>query len=386
MTQMNKSLLILKSHVRNLMGMESFLRKRDWHIDSTTNLKEALRFLIKNKPTFMMISADFPHRKIEELSGIIAKLFPVCTISFAESNSVESYQFISAMGTNYQLYPPVTGPAFERIVNKFSKESSYRPAAGRPALSGMNEELLVENIFSQLSDEKPDAQLMQKGIQTALEDSVVRAKSTENVQRLGAATQLACLAVHSARYSGYLVAAMGKNQSVDSLFIQNVREKLFAFLKSGGENVSEAEVMNLAVKEVSFLDLAHEHAAFLKTSLHYSQEVALAFFPYPRLQADFQESYQEDMMAVPVSEIKAETVLDFNLYLYLPANKKALLYTPRGGMLYGKQKEKFVNAGISHMHISKADLSGFNKYRAENFLNDKIEEFKEQAPSKPLTA
>jgi len=74
--------------------------------------------------------------------------------------------------------------------------------------------------------------------------------------------------------------------------------------------------------------------------------------------------------------------LDTKLDLLLKAEKslldlrKYLLYTPEGRPLYGNQKERLVQKGVSKMHLRKESAQGVKRYRAQLFLNDKISEFK----------
>jgi hypothetical protein len=138
---------------------------------------------------------------------------------------------------------------------------------------------------------------------------------------------------------------------------------------------NEEENMNLKIKQVPFEDWAIEYAEFLRKSVHKGDEVAMAFFPHANVKANFSDSASDDMLAVSLEDLKEDTPVEFNLYVYLPANQKYILYTPRGGKLYGKQKEKLAQQGVSHMHMMKNDVQDFNKYRAQNYLNGKIEEF-----------
>lgn len=83
----SKAILIIKSSPKSLLTAEAFLRNRDWVIFSTTNLKEALNFLVEHKPPFVMVSADHTARKVRVLPKILIQAFPVCVISFVEQQA-----------------------------------------------------------------------------------------------------------------------------------------------------------------------------------------------------------------------------------------------------------------------------------------------------------
>lgn len=216
-----------------------------------------------------------------------------------------------------------------------------------------------------------------KGTKEALDKSVVRSATTaDEVQYIDQSSNVACIVIESTRFSGYLVAAMGKNSKIDEKFIDRIREKLFKFLSDNGEKVENGEdAMQIKIKQVPFEDWAMECAEFLRKSVHQGEEVAMAFFPHSNVRAHFEESASEQMLALSLTDIKPDESVQFNLYVYLERNQKYVLYTPRGGKIYQNQIEKLQGQGVSHVHMLKSDVQDFNKYRAQNYLNGKIEEY-----------
>lgn len=121
-----KKLLIIKANPASLGTVEGFLRNREWTIKSTTNLKEALIFLVQEQPAFVMVSIDHPNRKVRNLPKILTQAFPVCVIAFTEDSSAAAFNLLNTSSCEYLLYPPVTGPAVERTVNKFYKDQQTK--------------------------------------------------------------------------------------------------------------------------------------------------------------------------------------------------------------------------------------------------------------------
>ncbi len=81
------------------------------------------------------------------------------------------------------------------------------------------------------------------------------------------------------------------------------------------------------------------------------------------------------MATIGLEDLAGDVAVEFNVYIYLPRNNRYVLYTPRGGVFYHVQKERLQSQGISQLHILKGDLKDLDKYRAQNFLNEKIQEF-----------
>lgn len=598
--EQKKSILIIKANTQSLLAAEGFLRNRDWKIKATANLKEALVYLVQEQPAFVMISVDHPNKKVQKLFKVLTAAFPVCVIGFAEESATSSYKALNSAPTEYQIYPPITGPAIERIVNKYHKDQLTKPtltAAQRAAgetgegnstinikgsngfnaanaqnllaqmLAGdgadvnmsdanhtgasshtstssstngstsamtsssaekANADLMqrksaktgpVESAFEQMNadherrlaekakaaaaaytptEQKPGAQgsgtaykppgspdgsqaakaaadrqdsstngtskghlqkgagfgnvdlakegsgtngkaateegaksglsnhfnrtnknqgptwepapgykektkdrpraeqdegaanqerdsLMLRGTTTALEKSCIQLSKTHN-QTVDVVSNMACLVIESSRFSGYLITAMGKNKVIDDAFLKKIHLRLSNFLKEHGEKLSHGESMQLNLKQVPFMPWALQQAEFLRRSSHMGDEVAMAFFPRAEIRANFGESADEEMAAVQLHEFAGDTTVDFNVYIYLPKNGKYVLYTPRGGVFYGKQKDRLSGQGISHLHVLKAEIKDLDKYRAENYLNDSIEEFSNKDRNAKKTA
>lgn len=213
-----------------------------------------------------------------------------------------------------------------------------------------------------------------KGTKQALTDSV---EVNDGIidQEIEDSSQVACIVVESERFSGYLIAAMGKNRKMDGKFIKTIQDKLFKFLKDNGENISEKDNMNLKIKKVEFQDWAVEYADFLKKSVHNGEEIAMAFFPVNNVKPEVGESAASTMAAVKLKDIDGDKTVDFNVYVYLPANKKYILYTPKGSKFYGNQKERLETKGVKEVHMLKSEVNDLTKYKAQNYLNNLIENY-----------
>lgn len=523
-------LLIITSGKGNLGPAESFLKNREWKVKATSNLKEALIFLVQEQPPFVMVSVDHPNKKVRNLPKVLTQAFPVCVIAFTEDTSAAGFAVLSSSATEYLIYPPITGPAILRTVNKYYKDQQTKGSdgnfvrssngsgegddgsviairgAGAGFDSSKSQNLLasllgedaigvipgnrgsdlgsaggnstsqssttpnismIPNGGSQTStpnapfgsvssqntpqapigsggvqntpsavqkgpnnrpmsateegagmgqaysaggdsdknagqgwvpvhkgkkqknrrytpeelENLPEATkkdtLISKGSKVALEDVSVKTPHQESVQ-VGRPAHVACLIIESNRFSGYLITAMGHERKLDKEFLNQIRKRLYKFLKESGEELSDKEHMKLRIRQVPFEDWALEKAEFLRKSIHNGHEVAMAFFPRQDLQGQVGSSAAEEMATIRLSEIMNDTVLEFNAYVYLPKNDKYVLYTPRGAVFYGVQKERLQKQGIQNLHVFKEDLEDVTRYRAQNYLNSKIDEYEEE--------
>lgn len=498
-----KKLLIIKANSTSLGTVEGFLRNRDWNIKSTTNLKEALIFLVQEQPQFVMVSIDHPNRKVRNLPKILTQAFPVCVIAFAESSSAASFTLLNNCNTEYLLYPPVTGPAVERTVNKYYKDQQTRESsggfnrstvptegtdgvisikgqgaggdvssahsilqqllsgdemsamatgtagnpiggmingAGRNSMNGMmtgnasstaphysggnnglgpewarqqspaddpsfdsstggshrnnngpswaplegrkkkKDRTTPEQIEANPAATKQDSIIL-RGTKDALDKSCLKTSFAE-AEAIEDSTNTSCIVVESPRFSGYLITAMGKDRKIDDSFINKIRERLFRFLKENGEHIEDSDPMQLKIKEVPFEDWALAQAEFLRKSVHEGHEVAMAFFPCADVKIATGASADEEMASIHLNELAGDVAVEFNVYIYLPKNNKYVLYTPRGSKFFNVQKQRLQSQGVSNLHILKAEIQDLDKYRAQNFLNEKIQLFEEKLKEK----
>ncbi len=191
-------------------------------------------------------------------------------------------------------------------------------------------------------------------------------------------TRPTCIFIDSDRFSGYLIAALGQDTNIESNFIKRIQQALISFLKEAGEYVTETETSQLLIKQVDFEPWALEYADFLKTSVHRSNELAMAFFPVRPLLPQLEESSHHDMMKIQLQNLKGDRQIEFNLYIYLEANNKFILYTPKGGVFYTQQLERLKSKGVTHLHLHKDSIPGLSKYQAQNHLNNLVDNYEEK--------
>ena len=114
--------LILKTAASSMKAAEVFLKNREWRFFSTHSLKEAITFIVQHQPKYILMAADHPNKKVRSIPKLIAQAFPVIVIAYTESASNQSVTNIQSMGAEYNLYPPVSGPAIIRLVAKIEKD------------------------------------------------------------------------------------------------------------------------------------------------------------------------------------------------------------------------------------------------------------------------
>ena len=215
-----------------------------------------------------------------------------------------------------------------------------------------------------------------RGLNQAVRETVRVTGGKEKVETVSVVSNAVCIIVESSRFNGYLVAA---SPEPDVEFFDRVRKRLFEVLRSYGEDIKADEsAMAVKLQTVEFEPWALQQAEFLKKAAHNGKEIAMAFFPTKDTRTELSESFAEHMVSMKMDDIREDVVMDFDLYIYMPENKKYLLYTPQGRQLFKHQKDRLVEKGMAQMHLRKDSSAQVTKYRAQNFINDRIREFREK--------
>jgi hypothetical protein len=549
-----------------LIQAETFLRNRNWIVGSSINLREALAYIIQKKPQYILISSDHPNKKVRAMPKMLMQAFSVRVIGFAEKGTSNSTKNLLEMALEYNLYPPVSGPAIERMILKIRKDEELKsqnenlikggkigdsgvsgnelitfkgetasanalkasfdqarmalsqlanfdgggtdsegaahiPGSSSPMInfqqtgssntdplspayrgsamggvggghidtadsgfgyesatggadpgrhstsqginllsqselgsttpngddsgapeagadsqreakqsSGMKGDAndldvdssgtgrgrtrkdgtpIFESEYAPKTAPKPYRMRQEKEpknpdektsifVQGAYQSlkQTVNLKGQETAEEISQSSNVACIQVQSPRFAGYLVCAMGRDRKIDKAFMDIIKQRLLRFLKESGEELKDKDTLNLKIQPIHFTDWALEQAEFLKKSVHDGDEIAIAFFPTQIQDPDLQSSVSEKMVMIHMNELKDDAPVEFDLYIFMPENNKYLLYTPQGRPFYGKQKVRLKDKGITHMHLRKEAAPNVQKYRAQNFLNDKISAYR----------
>jgi hypothetical protein len=119
-----KILLFIKAPSHNLKSIEVFLGKRNFEVFSESDIKEALVKALELKPDFIFLAWDHPNPKIAQLPALIAQATLSTVVAYIMSNTKEASRKLNVCSVNLKLYPPISGPAIERLILKSEKNTA----------------------------------------------------------------------------------------------------------------------------------------------------------------------------------------------------------------------------------------------------------------------
>jgi len=224
-----------------------------------------------------------------------------------------------------------------------------------------------------------DNSALVKGSEHALElASSGGAQKPIRIGEEGLCSRVDCFKIISDHFCGFVIVAFGSNRFVSMDFSADVQSHLVSYLSQQGILVAVNEVLDLKLNEVSFEEWSVKEAAFLRKSIHKENEIAMAFFPYSETESPLELSAEDDMYKLDLAEIRENHLLEFDLYLYFPVNRKYIRYAAKGRNFQSRQRSKLVAGGVKQIHIRKDSERDVTRYRVQNFLNDIIKNFSEK--------
>ncbi len=120
--EMRKKVFVIKAKYNGLKLAESFLKNRTWELVSAHDMRVALATLFRHNIDYAMIGVDHPHPHVLKLPDIIAQTIKIPVILFAETMTPQAAHMLRTTRHPYLLFPPVSGPAIERMLLKIEKD------------------------------------------------------------------------------------------------------------------------------------------------------------------------------------------------------------------------------------------------------------------------
>ncbi len=147
-----------------------------------------------------------------------------------------------------------------------------------------------------------------------------------------------------------------------------LRYKIGELMGMSGQFFRTGDVHSLRLEEVQFEGLALSYAEFVKKTYYLGNEIAVALF-HIQTAAKIGNSPEMGWVSTSLNEISPNDPVDFDLYIFLPMNKKFILYRRAGTVMEEHQKVSLENNGINEIHLKRENIPDFELYRTKTHLN-----------------
>lgn len=150
----SKKLLFIKGPTDQLKSVEAFLAKRNFSVFSETDVKETINKVVEIQPDFIFLAWDHPDITIMGLPKLITQASNAIIVPFTTSTKRESTRKMNVCQINPKLYPPVSGPAIERLILKAklkeAEEMARMAESEAKSKSNDNIALLKESVLTHI--------------------------------------------------------------------------------------------------------------------------------------------------------------------------------------------------------------------------------------------
>src|SRR3989344_4308749 len=151
-------LFFFKANAFDLKAVETYLTKRDYDVQSESDLKQALIKILEFEPAFVFIAWDHPHERIRSVPKFINQSLMTTIVPYIQSSSREQLRHLENSGFSCKLFPPVSGPAVIRTILKIEKEQKQVSPEIQKSAATSDQESQVTMVSGTISKKSENLQ------------------------------------------------------------------------------------------------------------------------------------------------------------------------------------------------------------------------------------
>lgn len=398
--------------------MNAFLSKRNFKVHTETDVRDALLKIIELQPAFVFIAWDHQDKKVTTMPTLIAQASAATVVPFISTNTNEAIIKFSSCTLNPKLFPPLSGPAVERLVLKTARHDIDQQAKQekiRIKLKDKEElELLKKKMIDDLdrtteremetsfqnkagsiegalspeldlqppppppdaleSIKKPAGFVIQKGFKHNIDiGSIIQKSGLEEttgrvIERLP--IRAYCISILNENWCGYFVISSKLKldfASINSIFADWIK------LQVGSEQpLLEKDFFEFDTIDQSRLSVIEGNAEYSEKMQVENQDVKISFFKVSPDNMLVERNVDNGYIKIRTLDVPVGEKLDFSLLIHLPENKKYILYTAANSALEPEQKERLIKNKIEVLYTTPDFENEFRKHLAHKMLTGKI--------------
>lgn len=111
--------------------------------------------------------------------------------------------------------------------------------------------------------------------------------------------------------------------------------------------------------------------------MHLGNELVVAFFRVQETGARYNESSVNGWISTDLTEISPNDTLDFDLYVYMPLNKKFILYRRAGMTLEKDERDALRFHDVQQVHLKADSIEALQRYKAKTYVNSLIWDYRQ---------
>ncbi len=419
-TQKVKLLFFVSSPKQDLKAVSGFLSKRNFKVQTETDVRDALMKIIELQPDFVFLAWDHTDKKIVNLPVLIQQASAAAVVPFITTNTNEAIiKFSSNCPLSPKLFPPMSGPAVERLVQKTSRDDIDQAAKQEKIRSQLKTKedlkILQQKMIADLDRETsreleesfpvkagtieseaplPPAQhtpppppqalkpqspgvVIQKGFRHSFDFGAILQRNSATVSPGVTPARVPlrayCISIFNNSWCGYFIVAtklqLGFSE-IKELFSEWIRSQV-----GFDDELKEEDFFEFDDIDQSRLSVMQDYSEYTEKIDVHGFEVTISFFKVEPENMLVERNAENGYIKIKTSDIPIGQKLEFSLMIHLPENKKYLLYTLADSPLEPDQKERLLKNKIENLYTTPEHEPAFRRFLAHRVLTGKLSKF-----------
>ncbi len=413
------TVFFLKNAQHNTQPLEVYLERRGFKVQTETSVEKAIDKINEKKPIYVFVAWDHTDKEAQNIISLTAQ--DTTIIPYITSTAGSDTRKLMSLNVPVKMFPPLSGPAIQRLVLKLEKEkndlkglqsqtiSSNKTADNSSQVyiskgqrfsdkskiivnrssSENNSTLSFFDSVTDLSLEKPTAQFskdmhikISEGQKKALE-ARFEGKIQEELKEIIETTKdsspaepqqtIFCMLVQAIDCSGLILLDTAWNMSLEdaeSALSSWANELTFQYHKNDGiKNIYQSEVFSVTTpSELNVFDICAAKAAVQKNIEIDGKNTVMAFFDLQYNPFSLETTEDENYLLVDQNCLNENSVIPFDLFYEMKENKKMLKMFKKDTLMSNKEINSVLEKKILPLLISMSDEMLWYKYGVEVYL------------------
>lgn len=175
----------------------------------------------------------------------------------------------------------------------------------------------------------------------------------------------------SPQFTGSVLIVIGRGSFDHKKTLRQVEVEFLQLMSDRGIDFSIGEMQSYPVEPAPSCEEAFFAAEFSAVARSEDLEVGMAYLDLVPVEPNIAET-TDQMLEISCDDIEPDMALPFEVYLYLPMNKKYLRYVKNGSSLSGKQSANLKTNEVKNLYLNKAAVDAFKQHATVGNLKKKI--------------
>ena len=417
---MANSLFFLKNLEHNTKSLELYLERRDFIVQTESTVSVALEKILELKPAFVFAAWDHSDKSVESIISQIPA--ETVVIPYITSTSGPNTRKLMNLDVPLKIFPPLSGPAIQRIVHKYEKEKHNLNSSQNKKLnaskgsavddtpgtfvskgerfkalntvitSRVRGEIKTASLFDSETDltlDKPTARFstgmkfkISECQKTSLEakfDGKILEELKEIIETAKELTtaehqqSIFCMLIQAIDCSGLVLLNTSWNlhlEDAQSALSTWANELTSQYHKNEiNRTAFQSEIFAIDVPaDLNVFDICSSKSSIQKEIVVEEKKTVMAFFDLQHNPFNLDPSENKNYLSIDSACIYENSAIPFDVYFELKENKKMLKMFKKDALISDKDIASITEKKINPLLISMSDELTWYKYGVEVYL------------------